>query len=219
MPSITAQIYRLLKANTVMTISKLSDELNHRARSSLFRDLQKIATTSSYTHAGKYHALELTPKFDSAGLWFYRSIGFSKYKTLKATIVNLVESSNIGLTHKELNDLLKIKTHNTLKHLVDTNHVFRQQMPNNRYVYLHGDKEKSKKQFELRLSMKVGSLTKISTPPPSLTIAVLAQLIRHHRLEAEPSFMVELLKQDGLDITMETVEHVFAYYQIKKKPT
>lgn len=216
MPSTTARIFRLLKANTLMTISELSDEMNHRARSSLFRDLQKISTTSSYTHAGKYHALESTPNFDSAGLWFYQGIGFSKYNTLKATILNFIESSSIGKTHKELNDLLKIKTHNTLKQLVDTKQILRKQMPNSLYVYLHGDKEKSKQQFELRLSMKTGSLTKISAPPQSATIAVLAELIRHHRLEAEPNLITNLLKQSGLDINIRTVEHIFAYYQIKK---
>ncbi len=218
MSSVTAQICRLLKANTVMTICELSSELNHRARSSLFRDLQKIATTSSYTHAGKYHALESTPKFDSAGLWFYQSIGFSKFDTLKATIVNLIESSKLGKTHKELNELLKIKTHNTLKQLVETKQIFRQQMPNNLYVYLDSDKEKSKEQFELRLSMRAGSLAKISAPTPSMTIAVLAQLIRHHRLEAEPYLITKLLNQDGSDITLGAVEHIFEYYQIKKKP-
>jgi len=218
MSTISAGIYRLLKANRLMTISELSVELNHRARSSLFRDLQKIATLSSYTHAGKYHALESTPKFDSAGLWFYQGIGFSKCNTLKATIINLIQLSNIGQTHKELNDLLKIKTHNTLKQLVETRQISRKQLPNNRYVYLHADKVKSKQQFELRLSMKTGSLTNISAPSQSVTIAVLAELIRHHRLEAEPTIITHLLKHSGLDISIRTVEHVVEYYQIKKKP-
>jgi hypothetical protein len=218
-PLIIDQILRLLKANTLMTISDLSDQLNHRARSSLFRDLQKISTTSSYTHAGKYHVLESTPKFDSVGLWFYQGIGFSKYNTLRATIVNLIESSNLGRTHKELNDLLKIKMHNTLKQLVETKQIVRKQMPNNLYVYLHGDKKKSKQQYELRLSMKTDSLARISAPPQSVTIVVLVELIRHHQLEAEPSLITNLLKKrSGLDINRKTVEHIFSYYQIKKKP-
>ena len=130
----------------------------------------------------------------------------------------MIESSNTGQTHKELNELLKIKTHNTLKQLVEEKRIFRQQMPNSLYVYLHGDKEKSKQQFELRLSMKTDSLSKIPVPTPSVTIAVLVQLIRHHRLEAEPCLIADLLKQGGLDITVRTVEHIFTYYQIKKKP-
>lgn len=215
--SIPSQIFRHLKANTLMTIKELSDELNHRARSSLFRDLQKISTISSYSHAGKYHALESTPKFNSTGLWFYQDIGFSKYNTLKATIVNLVESSNIGQTHQELSQLLKIKTHNTLKQLVETKQIYRKQMPNNLYVYLHGDKEKSKQQFELRLSMKTGSLAKISAPPQSVTIAVLVELIRHYQIETEPNLITDLLKRGGSDINTKTVEHILTYYQIKKK--
>lgn len=199
-----------------MTISELSDELNHRARSSLFRDLQKISTSSSYSHAGKYHTLESTPKFNSAGLWFYQGIGFSKYNTLKATLINLIELSNIGQTHQELNNILKIKTHNTLKQLVDTKQIFRRQMPNNLYVYLHSDREESEQQFGLRLSMKTNSLATISAPSQSLTIVVLVELIRHHQLEAEPNFITNLLKQSGLDRDMITVEHIFAYYQIKK---
>lgn len=56
----------------------------------------------------------------------------------------------------------------------------------------------------------------ISAPTPSMTIAVLAQLIRHHRLEAEPYLITNLLNQDGSDITLGAVEHIFEYYQINK---
>jgi hypothetical protein len=218
MPLITAQISRLLKANTVMTINELSNALNHRARSSLFRDLQNISTISSYSHAGKYHALKLIPKFNAIGLWFYQDIGFSKYNTLKDTIVNLIESSKTGQTHKELNDLLKIKTHNTLKLLVDNETITRQKMPHNLYVYLHGDRKKSKQQLELRMSMKVNSLTKIPMPSPAVTIVVLVELIRHHDIETDPMIITQLVKQNGVDITLEAVEHIFSYHQIKKKP-
>jgi hypothetical protein len=218
MPSITTQISRLLKTNLVMTISELSDALNHRARSSLFRDLQNIPTLSSYTHAGKYHALKATLKFNSTGLWLYQNIGFSKYGTLKDTIVNLIESSNAGQTHKELAHLLKIKTHNTLKPLVEDGKITRQQMPNNLYVYLHGDNKKSKQQLECRSSINVHSLAEMSTPSLAVTIIVLAELIRHNDIETDPVIITKLVKQSGLDITIESVEAIFSHYQIKKKP-
>lgn len=217
MPSITAQISRLLKTNTVMTISELGHALNHRARSSLFRDLKNISTLSSYTHAGKYRVLKTTPHFNSTGLWFYKGIGFSKHGTLNDTIVNLIESSNAGQTHKELTDLLNIKTHNTLKILIENEKITRQKMPNNLYVYLIGDKEKSRQQLECRLSMKASSLAGFSRPSPTVTMVVLAELIRHHDIETDPVVVARLVKQSGLGITVETVEHIFSYYQIKKK--
>lgn len=215
--SISSDINRLLKSNTLMTISELSRCLR-RARSTLFKDLQSLSTVASYTHAGKYHSLSSTPLFGTNGLWFYEDIGFSKQGTLKATVIQLVESSTIGHTHKELNNLLKIKSHNTLKNLVESNHISRRQMPNALLVYLHRNNDKAEQQYSVRLSMNTKPLAKIFPPPPQwMAIEVLAEVIRCHDVEAHANTIFQRLHQRGVDIKANTVEQVFTYYQVKKK--
>ncbi len=217
--SYSSNIRRLLKANKAMSINELSDELGGRARSSLFRDLQSLKTISSYTHAGKYRALESTVKFDSHGLWHYQDIGFTKHGTLKAAVVRMIEDSDIGYTHKELNNILNIKTHNTLKYLIDSNSIFRRHMPNNIYVYLHNKDEIAQKQYSIRLSIKIAAIKNISPPPQWATIEVLAEVIRCSVIDIDPGVVYQRIAQRGLEVPKETVENIFSFYEVKKKRT
>ena len=212
---VSSEIYLLLSKNVSMTISELCRHLR-RARSTLFKDLQSVSTIASYTHAGKYHALTSTSKFNTNGIWFHEEIGFSQFGTLKATVMHLVKFSNIGCTHKELNDQLKITTHNTLKDLVASDKISRRKMPNNLYVYLHRDNEKSTQQYNTRLSINTESIKYLSPPSQWVTIEILAEIIRAHNIDVEVEAVLERLSKRGIDINKATVENVFSYYQIKK---
>ena len=114
MNSIIDQIESLLKDRTAMTLKELCAIFNDRSARSLSRDLAKVGVITSYTHAGQYRIRTSTPRFNLKGLWFYQNIGFSKHGTLKATILQFIESSEIGMTHKELQQALKVSVHNTL---------------------------------------------------------------------------------------------------------
>lgn len=212
---VTSDIYHLLKKNVSMTINELCRHLQ-RARSTLFKDLLSVSTIASYTHAGKHHALTSSATFDTTGLWFYEQIGFSQFGTLRATVVQLVRSSNIGHTHKELTDLLRIKTHDTLKSLVEFEQISRRKMPNNLYVYLHCDNKKAIQQYNTRLSINTKSLKNIRPPSQWICIEILAETIRCHDIDVETDIVFQRLSSRGIDIEQAMVENVFAYYQIKK---
>lgn len=212
---VTSDIYHLLKKNVSMTVSELCRHLQ-RARSTLFKDLQNVSTIASYTHAGKHHALASSAKFDTTGLWFYGQIGFSQCGTLRATVVQLVLSSNIGHTHKELTNILRIKTHDTLKSLVASEQISRQKMPNNLYVYLHCDNKKAIQQYNTRLSINTESLKNIRPPSQWICIEILAETIRCQDVGVDADIVYEHLSRRGIGIEKTMVENVFAYYQIKK---
>ncbi len=97
-----AHVERLLQPNMVMTVRQLRQALNERARSSVFRDLKQIDVITSYSHTGQYHALKSTARFDQPGLWFFNGIGFARYGTLKATLVELIAEAQAGMTHKKI---------------------------------------------------------------------------------------------------------------------
>lgn len=217
-PSIPVKISRLLKANQVMTLRQLSDELKGRARSSLFRDIQSLSIISSFTHAGKYHALSATPVFDATGLWFYQKIGFSKYGTLKATLVHWIETTPVGKTHQELQEALQVPVHNTLKALVASQKITRQLMPNRLYVYLHGDQTRAQRQYARRVAMKSSSLSKIRLPARWLVIEILAEIIRSCNVTVESRHLSQQLALRGIEVSADEISCVLTFHDIKKKP-
>ena len=75
-------------------------------------------------------------QFDENGLWFHQEIGFSRFGTLKATIIELVCGSSAGLTHLELSQLLRIKAYNSLLDLVKKGMVGRERMEKS---FLYGE--------------------------------------------------------------------------------
>jgi hypothetical protein len=95
-------------------LDDLFQVLQTRSRMSVFRRLKTLGYLSSFTHAGRYYTLANLPEFDRWGLWFHRQVGFSKVGTLKATIVELVQSASDGMTPKEMRGLLRLPVSNTL---------------------------------------------------------------------------------------------------------
>jgi hypothetical protein len=53
------------------------------------RALKKFGYFASYNHNASYYVLWDVPQFDDWGLWAYRDVRFSRYRTLPATIVAL----------------------------------------------------------------------------------------------------------------------------------
>ena len=75
-------------------------------------------------------------KFNPNGLWFYEQISFSKYGTLKNTLVTIISNSPSGMTHKELKTLLRIQVQNPLTHLIKNGSLQRRFLSDQVFVYL-----------------------------------------------------------------------------------
>ena len=85
-----------------------------------FRRLSELSYLSSYSHAGRYYTLPDIPQFDPDGLWLHGGVGFSRHGTLKDTVPVLVDRSESGVLHRELQRRLQVRVHNTLLDLVRT---------------------------------------------------------------------------------------------------
>jgi hypothetical protein len=48
------------------------------------------------------------PVFDNPGIWFYKDIGFSRFKNSLELIISVVENSKEGITKAEIESLLRI---------------------------------------------------------------------------------------------------------------
>ena len=212
--TIAEQIHQLLLKNTIMSLKQLRAELQDRPRSSLFRDLKKLDLISSYTHTGQYHALTRLAKFDEDGLWFFRDVGFSRYGTLKRSLVHVITHSPAGMTHREMKKLFRVEVQKPLTELVSINAVSRQLLPSRIHVYLSAD-ETSVAQWERRLAIGDEAL-EVALPAESIRIEILVEVIRAPERSLDEKVLGPLLRKRGVLVKDEAVRYVLAYYDIKK---
>jgi len=211
---------RLFSQFFVVEMNTLFLTLKTQSRMSIFRRLKEIGYYSSYTHAGRYYTIADIPQFDDHGLWFYEGIGFSKLSTLKATIVGLVNVAPAGFTHIELNNLLRLRVHNTLLVLVREYFLTRKRIGGT-YLYLNIAQEQADKQI-LRRQEQLSKVPKeVIEPPMTTIIEVLIETIHAGKAYIDPSIIADRLSARAVFITAKQVKHVFTRYGVncEKKTT
>jgi len=127
MPKVNPQkkVERLLRKRRVVTISDLCEVIGSSSRMTVFRRLRQIEYVTSYTHAGRYYTLYDIARFDSDGIWFYDDIGFSQNGSLKNTVTSLIDGSDAGKFHFDLEKQLRVRVHNVLLDLVKSKQIER----------------------------------------------------------------------------------------------
>ena len=146
-------------------------------------------------------------------LWHYRQIGFSSQRTLRATLVHLVETSPAGQTHEELQEVLLLRVHNTLRLLVRARELQRK-LFQDVYVYLSAKPKPASRQWAERQKL---------APPPApkelhlaRVIDVLVDLLHHPEDDARA--VCQRLRAGGHPVTPEQIETIWAHYHLKKTP-
>ncbi|MEA2077784.1 MAG: hypothetical protein U9O95_07185 [Candidatus Marinimicrobia bacterium] len=141
------QLIRVFNENKVLTIVDLKNYIQTNSRMTVFRKLKQLPYKSSYSHCGKYYTLDSFVKYNKNGIWSYNQIYFSKYGTLKSTVLENIEESKSGLSSFELEELLHVPVYNTVLDLFKTHKVDRKQI-GKEYIYL--SLESGNAQFLLR---------------------------------------------------------------------
>lgn len=209
----SAALEIFFKKNKLGKLTDLFRLLKTKSRMSVFRRLQELRYLSSYTHSGSYYTLQNIPDFDSFGLWYFNEVGFSKLGSLKEAALHLIEQSESGRTHEELEKKLHVRSYNTLLDLVNSNKITRSKI-NGEYVYFSIQPSQSKKQISHRknYSNKLKS-TGISD---WIVIEILASIIRTQGVVVNSSNIVlDLLSRDFV-ITEDQIEDVLCKLNLKK---
>jgi hypothetical protein len=196
----------------VVVLSDLCRALHASART-VFRVLNRVGYLTSFSHTGRYFTLQTVPRFDERGLWFYEGVGFSRQQTLRATLVRLVKQSVAGATHDELQAIVRLRVHDTLRLLVRAG-LIRRELVEPLFVYLDSDSSRARSQLARRHKMVS---EQDATPPldPARVIEVLLSVIR--RPHATPGQIAEALSLRGLSVAQAQVEQTFARYELGKK--
>jgi len=201
-------LQRLFRRFKVVDMNALFKTLKTKSRMSIFRRLKEVSYLSSYTHTGRYYTLAHIPQFDNHGLW-----GFSQYGTLKSTIVELIHRSSAGLTHLELNHILRIRTHNTLLNLVRERRVRRQRLEKT-FLYAGVDPDKAALQVAERRKKVSTKSREIDSVSVTTVIEVLIEAIHASRVRIAPSVVANRLSFRGTSITAKQVKQIFTQYGI-----
>ncbi len=204
-------LVKLFKKHSVVEIQQLSNTLNTSSRMSIFRRLRMIGYYSSYTHKGAYYSLTDIPCFNKYGLWFFHGIGFSRVNTLKATIIELVERSEAGYTHREIEALLHIKVHNTLLKLVRTKSILRKHKEK-KFIYCSSDQQKAADQITQRIKLSTVETESSAPLSEAMIIEVLLEIVRAGEVLISPPVVTERLLACQISITITQVEQVFTHY-------
>lgn len=207
------KLWKLFSRIEIADIKKLFTALNTKSRTTVFRCLKKIGYFSSYSHAGRYYTLHSIPIFDNVGLWHVQGASFSKYGSLKETVIQIVNKSKEGMTHQELECILRVRVHNTLRELVVSNLIGRTNTEK-KYLYISGDNKNASAQITLRQAKITDE--RLSRPlNPFETIEVLVDLL--HSEDWHLKSIVNRMKTRNIIVSEHQVNEVFSRYNIKKK--
>lgn len=212
------RLKRHFKLEAVADLQTIQRVLGTTSRTTVFRVLSEARYLTSYSHAGRYYTLEGRPLFDDEGLWSHDGALFSKYGTLRATIVSFVHDAAAGQTHAELRNRLRLRVHDTVRELSKAREIGRVQLD---HLFLYVSVEQAvadAQQAERRHLLE-------SQPPPvppastAVTIEVLLDLVRGAQAWERPAAIVGRLGVRGIAVSVAQVEEIFQRYGIEQKKT
>jgi hypothetical protein len=131
-------LVELFKQKKIATFPELKQALGTAADMTVFRKLRESGYRTSYSHRGKYYALERDMDFDAQGLWVFGPARFSTYGTLLDTACVFVTEADAGFFCEELESVLNVGVKEALLKLFRQERVSRERIFG-RYLYCSRD--------------------------------------------------------------------------------
>ncbi|MBC8218835.1 MAG: hypothetical protein H8E73_10255 [Planctomycetes bacterium] len=207
----TKTLVRALRKKKILSLKDLCQAADC-CTMTVWRNLKTVGYYTSFSHNARYWTLADTPRFDKDGLWFYREIGFSVYRTLSRATSQMIHQSTMGMTPNELSERLRVRVQNQLHDAFLRGDVHRVAWGRTQ-LYLSVDPEVQTQQVQRR--QKHGDTSGSDSVSDSDTIAVLAELVRAPRSSANR--IATILGARGLHVTVVNVQTVIDTYDLRKK--
>ena len=203
----------LFASETVVDLPRIQAALGGASSMTAFRYLRQIPYRRSYNHNGRYYCLHEPSRCDRLGLWSVGDVHFSVDGSLAKTVRRLVHEMEAGATHRELQERVRVRVHNTLLTLLRRGEIERERLAQ-LYVYLHPDADIREEQIQRRGALlDAGKTVRIETAvPDEIVIQVLLTLLHHPGAKAAE--VVRYLRGHSPPVAMEQVEAVFARYDL-----
>lgn len=204
----------LFASEVVVDLPQIRSALGDASAMTAFRYLRQLPYRSSYNNNGRFYCLYDPSHHDRFGLWSVGDIHFSVDSTLGHTVLRLVNETQAGTTHRELQDRLRVRVHNTLLTLLRRGTIERERL-GALYVYLHSDNAIRQKQIQCRQMLINAQDAKPQGEAllaDTVIIAVLLTLLHHP--ESKAADVVRYLQGHSPPISMVQAEAVFARYDL-----
>lgn len=208
-PNALKALSAFFKKAVIAQLPELYKLLDTTSRMSVFRRLRDLDYLSSYSHLGCYYTLSYVAHFDSQGLWFYGGVGFSRFGSLKKTVIQLIEQSTAGRTHEELEKQLHLRVHNTLLELVRCDKITREKFKGV-FLYLSIHSDTAQKQRVERLE---GSQKRL---PDGIVVEVLAEIIRGNQSYIDQKALLSRLAAKDIVLTSSQLKQLCMHLDLKK---
>ena len=206
-------IVQLLQLKDVVTFEEIQNALGSASRATTFRYLKHVSYMRSYNHNGRYYTFRDPTRFDRWGLYGQGDILFSRDGKLGNTVKRLVRESEMGMTQRELQDLLQVRVQVLLLEAVRHDEI-RRELVGRLYLYLHNDSEIADTQLKKRHGQITNhrSLQNSVIIDDHIIIKVLLILIRHP--DSQPVDVTHALRGHVPPITEDQVIEVFSRYDL-----
>ncbi len=196
----------------VFTAVKLSEMLQCSIIT-VHRRLKEWGAYTSYNKNGRYYTLQSIPTFNKRGIWQYQDIYFSRYGTMKNTVITLVKKSRKGLNHNELQEIIGLNPKCFLSRFKELTGV-KKELYKNCIIYFSSDPGEYEAQRRKRFPPEPAT---IELPPDAQAIIILVELIHHPEMNIIT--LAKHLQKKGHTIKAESITALFRQYGIdKKKP-
>lgn len=208
------RLARLFRRSPIVDLATLEHALDTTSRTTVYRALSALGYRTSSSHAGRFYTLEEIPDFDDDGLWRHGGVLFSKYGTLRETIVQLVSRARAGRTHAELRDHLRLRVQDTLRDLTEDRKIDRVRIER-LFVYVSIEQAVARAQIAQRQVTREPATARALGP--AVVMEVLLELIHGAGAWMAPRVVSKRLEARGLSVSAEQVEGVYLEHGIVKK--
>lgn len=201
---------KIFKEKMIMTIPELT-LLLQCSSTTVRRRLKEWNAYTSYNKNGRYYTLPSIPRFSKKGLWEHQGICFSKYGTLKSTIIHFVRASAKGLSNSGLAEIIGINPHSFMPQFKELAELNRERY-GRQIVYYSSEEQVYKEQKERRFPPAPPTQ---KLPPDAVSIVILVERIRNPKSsELELS---HILAGRRHKITEEAIHNLLEYHGLLKK--
>jgi hypothetical protein len=142
----TEQLLRdYISTHKMVLLTDLKTEINTSSHMTIFRHLKKLHYLSSISHRGKYYTLSNIPEYNDYGIWIFSGVHFSKFGTVRKTLLEVINHSLAGFRSKELHDIIGVEIKKPLLGLLADKQIVRKKIAGS-YIYFSIDGDTRKKQ-------------------------------------------------------------------------
>jgi len=195
----------------VLTLVEVAELINGSIQTAR-RRLKKWKALTSYNKNGRYYTLPDVPTFDANGLWQRRGVCYSRYGTLKRTVVELVRCSQAGLGAGDMRSLLGVDPRSFLSAFANHPQLRREKV-HGRFVYYSSEEAVCEKQREQRRLMS----EKARMPTDFEAVAILIEKIKYPTMDNEE--LSRRLGKQKLSIAPEVIGNLFSKHGLIVKKT